>query len=216
MSVASFDSIRDTNTRLIRKALAGVVFVKRYEPADDPITQVYTTAAGLAIPPGYVDVGAISKSAAVRFARETGNSDVESWGFGEPTRRDIVRDITTMQFTMQESKKQVFELYNSVDLTSVTADGEGNIIIDKPTRPQRLDWRAFTLSKDGDGADAIYFLKWLPNAQVTSIEDQSWSEDSEISYTVTMTGYEDPALKTAVREVWGGPGIDAEAMGFSA
>lgn len=216
MSVASFDSIRDTNTRLIRKALAGVVFVKRYEPEDDPITQIYTTAAGLIIPPGYIDVGAISKSAAVRFARETSNSDVESWGFGEPTRRDIVRDVTTMQFTMQESKKQVFELYNSVDLSQVTADEDGNVIVDKPSRPQRLDWRAFTLSKDGDGPDSIYFLKWLPNAQVTSIEDQSWSEDSEVSYTVTMTGYEDPALKTAVREVWGGPGLDAAAMGFSA
>lgn len=216
MSVQSFDAIRDTNTRLIRKALAGVVFVKRYEESDPEIEQVYTSAGGLMIPAGYVDVGAISKSAAVRFARDTASSDVESWGFGEPTRRDITRDVTTMQFTMQESKKQVFELYNSVDLSGVSPDAEGNVVVDKPTRPQRMNWRAFSLSKDGDGTDAIYFLKWLPNAQVTAIEDQSWSEESEINYTVTLTGYEDPTLKTSVREIWGGPGLDPTAMGFSA
>ena len=215
MSIETFDTIRDANARLIRKALAGVVFIKRYAPADPAITQVYTTATGLKIPAGYVDVGAISKSAAVKFARDTASADVESWGFSEPTRRDLTRDVASMQFTMQESKKRVFELYNGVDLTSVVADAEKNIVIDKPTRPNNYDWRAFTLSKDGDGADAIYFMKWLPFCQVTAVEDQTWSEEAEVSYTVTLTGFEDPTLKTSVREIWGGPGIDTAGMGFS-
>ena len=74
---------------------------------------------------------------------------------------------------------------------------------------------AQVLAKDGDGADAIYWLDWLPMAQVTGMEDVENSESTERAYTVTMTGYEDPVVRTAHRQVWGGPGIDAIAMGFS-
>ena len=216
MPVSTFDQIKGHNTKLIRKALAGAVFAKRYDPDDKPITQVYTTAAGLVIPSGYTSVGVTSKSSAAKFARDTSTAEVESWGYGDPTRQDLIKDVTTLQFTMQESKKAVFELYNSVDLSGLATDADGNVIMDKPTAPQALDWRVFTLSKDGDGPNAIYFLKWLPNCRVTGVEDQELSDGAELAYTVTMTGFVDPALLTAVREVWGGPGLDHTAMGFPA
>lgn len=215
MSIPTFDSVRNPNVKNIRKALAGAVFVKRYDDADVPITKVYTTAGGLVIPTGYKDVGVLSKGSAVKLARETNTADVESWGYGAPTRRDITNDVTTIQFSMQESKRQVFELYNSVNLSAVVPDSDKNIIIDKPRSPQTQDWRVFVLCKDGDGPDAIYWLDWLPNCQVTGFEDQENSEATEKVYTVTVTGYEDPAVRTAHRQVWGGPGIDLAAMGFS-
>ena len=215
MSVETFDSVRDPNVKNIRKALAGAVFVKRWATGDAPITKVWTAAGGLVIPTGYTDVGVLAKASAAKFARDTNTSDVESWGYAQPTRRDVTSDVTTVQFTMQESKRQVFELHGGVDLSAVTPDSDGNVIIDKPQRPQSLDWRVFVLCKDGDGADAVYWLDWLPMAQVTAMEDVENSESAERAYTVTMTGYEDPAVKTAHRQVWGGPGIDAEAMGFA-
>ena len=219
MPIETFDSVRSSNTKNIRKALAGAVFVKRYVDADPAIVKVWTTAGGLLIPAGYKDVGILSKSSAVKLARATNTADVESWGYAQPTRRDITTDVTTIQFTMQESKKVSLELHGGLDLSAVTPDADGNIVIDKPSRPQMLDWRVFVLSKDGDGADAIYWLDWLPNAQVTGMEDQEYSEANEKAYTVTMTGYEDPTLLTAHRQIWGGPGIDhttATGMGFSA
>lgn len=215
MSVQTFDGARTPNVKNIRKALAGAVFVKRWASGDAPITKVYTTAGGLIIPTGYKDVGVLSKSSAVKFARDTNTADVESWGYAQPTRRDITSDITTVQFTMQESKREVFELHGGVDLSGVTPDSDKNVIIDKPGRPQSLEWRVFVLCKDGDGAKAIYWLDWLPFAQVTGMEDVENSESAERAYTVTMTGYEDPAVRTAHRQVWGGPGIDLAAMGFT-
>lgn len=216
MSVpASFDDVKGHNTKNIRKALGGAVFAKRYEDGDEEITQVYTEAAGLIIPSGYQSVGVLSKSSATQFARDTGTDEVESWGYGEPTRTDLTRDVTTLRFTMQESKRLAFELYNQVDLSAVTPDSDGNIVMDKPTRPQKLDWRIFVLSKDGDGLQSIYFLKWLPNCSITGVEALDLAEANEMAYTVTATGYEDPAIRTAVREVWGGPGLDAEAIGFN-
>lgn len=215
MSVQTFDQIKGHNTKLIRKALAGAVFAKRYAPEDEPITQIYTAADGLVIPAGYESVGVTSKSSAAKFARDTETAEVESWGYGDPTRQDLIKDVTSLQFTMQESKRQVFELYNSMDLAAVKADAEGNIIMDKPSTPQALDWRIFTLSRDGDGPNAIYFLKWLPNCRVTAVEDQELSDGAELAYTVTVTGFSDPELLTAVREVWGGPGLQITDMGFT-
>lgn len=216
MSVQTFESVQTANVKNIRKALAGAVFVKRWAAGDAPITKVYTAASGLVVPSGYTHVGVTSKESGLKFGRDTDTADVESWGYSQPTRRDITSDVTTLQFTMQESKRSVFELYNGTDLSAVTPDTDKNIVMDKPRRPQALDWRVFVLSKDGDGPDAVYWLDWLPNAQVTGVEDQEYTEDSELAYTVTMTGFEDPDVLTAHRKVWGGPGIDTDAMGFTA
>lgn len=216
MSVATFEDAKSHNPKLIRKMLQGSVFVKRWDASDPEITTVYTVATGLVIPDGYVDVGLIKKSDAIAWNRDTASADVESWGYGEPTRRDLTSDVSTVAFTMQESKRQVLEIYNSTDLSAVLPDADGNVVIDKPTTPQAIRWRMFTIAKDGDGADAVYFLKALPNCQVSEISEQSWSDADELSYQVTMTGFNDPDWGTACREVWGGPGFDPAAAGFEA
>lgn len=214
MSVASFESVLNHNPGFIRKGLEGSIFVKRWEDGDAEIVTVYTTSAGLTIPTGYTDVGVITKDQAAEWARDVETSDVESWGYTEPTRRDYVRDTTTLSFTMQESKRQVMELYNNTDYTGVTADADKNTVIDKPRIPETIFWRAFQLAKDGAGADAIYFLRALPRCQVTEIGNQTVGADGEIQYPVTLTGYRDPDWGTAVREIWGGPGYDPAAHGF--
>lgn len=214
--MATFEETKTHDRRNIRKALEGSVFVKPWEAGDAEITSIYQDTGGLTIPTGYVDVGIIRKSDAVQWGRDVESNDVESWGYGEPTRRDITKRVTKMSFTMQESKRTVFELYNDTDYSGVTPDAEGNLVLDEPTRPQGREWRVFILAKDGDGADAVYFLRAMPNAQVTEMNEQTWGEGEEIAYGVTMTGYRDDEWGTTVREVWGGPGLDAAAMGFPA
>lgn len=216
MTVQSFDTVKNHNKLLIRKALEGSIFIKPYVEADAPITKIWTAAGGLIIPTGFVDVGLLNKKSAQKWARDTDSADTESFGYGEPTRRDITKDISTADFSMQESKRQVLELYNGADYSGVAADTDGNIVIDKPSRPQVRLWTLLSLSKDGDAADAIYFARIMPMCQVTKIGDQTLGEDEEVLYPVTMTGYREPAYKTAVREIWGGPGIDRAAMGFGA
>lgn len=216
MTVQSFDTVKNHNKLLIRKALEGSIFIKPYVETDAPITKIWTAAGGLIIPTGFVDVGLLNKKSAQKWARDTDSADTESFGYGEPTRRDITKDVSTVDFSMQESKRRVLELYNGADYSGVTADTDGNIVIDKPSRPQVRLWTLLSLSKDGDAADAIYFARIMPMCQVTKIGDQTLGEDEEVLYPVTMTGYREPAYKTAVREIWGGPGIDRAAMGFGA
>lgn len=215
MTVQTFESVRKHNNLLIRKALEGSIFVKPYDEADQPITQIFTTAGGLIIPSGFEDVGLIDKKQAQKWARDTGTSDVESFGYGEPTRRDVNKDTSTVDFTMQESKALVMGIYNMADYSQVKPDADGNIIVDKPGRPGVKKYTLLSLSKDGGGADTIYFARIMPNCQVTKVGDQTLGEDEAVVYPVTFTGYRDKRYSTAVREVWGGPGADAAAMGFA-
>lgn len=213
--MATFQEIRGHNPALIRKALAGAVFAKRWDEDDPEITTVWTAAEGLAVPDGYVSVGLTSKDDAVTNSRDVENNDVTSWGYGEPTRSDITSDTNTLQFTMQESSLLAAEIYYNADYSEVTADTDNNVILDKPATPEPINWRFFVLSQDGAGANAIYWLEWLPYCRVTSVEDLVDSEADELKYTVTLTGFSDPEVLTARRVIWGGPGFDPEKFGIT-
>lgn len=199
---------------LIRKGLEGSVFAKRFADADEEITVLKDATGLLAIPPGYEDVGNLTKDQGLNWTREIDASETMSLGKSEPTRRDIVSDVTGLQFTMQESKKSVFELYDGIDLTGIVQDANGNVSWDKADRPASIYYRMFALFKDGDGADAIYFAKWLPRSQVVDRGEQNWNENDEVQYPVTITAYVDRTVGTSMRTLWAGPADKMTAMGF--
>jgi hypothetical protein len=214
--VKTFTEAKGHNPSNIRKILEMAIFVKPAEDADTAITQVWTTAGGLTVPTGYLPVGVVTKGDGATWSRDQETSDVESFGYAEPTRRDIVKDVTGLAFTMQESKKTVMEMHHGLDLSTVTTDADGNFHFDKASRPAQRKYRVLALGKDGDGPDAIYVARWLPNAQVTENGEQAWSEGDEVKYPATLTGYTDTTFGTSFREIWGGPGLDHAAMGFPA
>lgn len=212
--MVTFNEAKGHNPSNIRKILELAIFIKPVEDADTAITQVYKTTGGLTIPAGYLPVGVVTKDDGATWTRDQESSDVTSYGYAEPTRRDIVSDVTGLAFTMQESKRQAMELFHGLDLSSVTTDTDGNFFFDKASRPAQRRYRVFALGKDGDGPDAVYVLRWLPNAQVTENGEQAWSEGDEVKYPATLTAYTDTTFGTSFREIWGGPGLDHAAMGF--
>lgn len=212
----SFSDLQNHFDELIRKGLEGSIFAKRLADADSPIEKLKDASGLLALPPGYEDVGNLTKDQGAQWTRNIDSSETMSLGKSEPTRRDITSDVTGLQFTMQESRKSVFELYDGIDLSGVTQDANGNVSWDKADRPASIYYRMFALFKDGDGADAIYFAKWLPRAQVVDRGEQSWNEQNEIQYPVTITAYNDRSVGTSMRTLWAGPAAKMTAMGFPA
>jgi hypothetical protein len=212
----TFDDLQTRYQDLIRKGLQGSVFVKRYVEGDAEITALTDATGLLAIPTGYTDVGFLTKDQGVEWTRDVSTSDVESHGSAEPTRRDVTGDVSGLQFTMQESGRQAFELYEGQDLGGVTYDANGNVSWDKPDRPASIYYRVFVLFKDGDGVDAKYFAKWLPRAQVTDRGSQSWNENDELQYAVTLTAFNDPEVGTSQRTLWSAPATTLGRMGFTA
>lgn len=210
----SFADLQNHFDDLIRKGLEGSVFAKRSADLDPAIVKLKDATGLLALPPGYEDVGNLTKDQGAQWTREIDSSETQSLGKSEPTRKDIVSDVTGLQFTMQESRKAVFELYDGIDLSGVKQDANGNVTWDKADRPATIYYRMFALFKDGDGADAIYFAKWLPRAQVVDRGEQSWNENNEVQYPVTITAYVDKLVGTSMRTLWAGPAAKMTAMGF--
>ena len=213
--MATFNDIKGHNPKNIRKILEMAIFVKRYADADEEITSIWD-GTGLTLPAGYESVGLTTKSDGATWQRDQEVSDVTSHGYAEPTRRDILSDQTGLNFTAQEAKRTTLELDKGVDLSAVMPDANGNLVIDKPSRPQPLYWRVLAIGKDGDGPDAIYVVRWLPRAQVTENAEQNWSEESELTFPSTFSAYTDPEVGTSMREIWAGPGLDHAEMGFPA
>lgn len=210
----SFAALQNHFDDLIRKGLEGSVFAKRYNDADAEIETLKDASGLLALPPGYEDVGNLTKDQGVNWTRSVDTSETTSLGKSEPTRVDIVSDVTGLQFTMQESRKAVFELYDGIDLSGIKQDQYGNVSWDKADRPAAIYYRMFALFKDGDGVDAIYFAKWLPRTQVTDRGEQAWNENDEVQYPVTLTAYNDKTVGTSMRTLWAGPAAKMTAMGF--
>jgi len=216
--MASFADMQEHATQLIRKGLTGSVFVAPYS-SDDIINELLDEDGSLlALPEDYTDVGVITKDQGVSWSRDVDFADVESLGYAEPTRRDVITDVTGIEFTMQETKAKALELYEGVSLDDIAGTLAGtdhmNITFDKPDRPAALYYRVLALFKDGEGADAFYFAKWLPRCSVTDRSEQSWQEGEEVQYGVTMTAFNDPEVGTAVRTLLGVPASAGTLMGF--
>lgn len=219
MTTGTYSEVISENNDLIRKGLDVAIFVAPVTDEEEITTLLDATTGQLTIPAAYQHVGLIEKGQGASWSREVDSVDVESIGHAEPTRRDITSDVSGLQFTMQESKALTIELYEGVSLAAVVAEAAGsthaNVSYDKPDRPATRRFRVLALAKDGEGVDAVYFAKWLPNAQVTDMSDQEWNEDPEVQYQVTMTAFADQTFGTAIRNLWGIPNRLVEPMGFA-
>lgn len=213
--MVTFNELNATNQALIRKGLQVAVFIKPYALGDAAITALAGPSGLLAIPTGYEGVGLLTKDQGLNWTREMETNDTTSAGVSGPTRRDITSDVDGLQFTMQESKKTVIEVYEGRSLDGVTSDANGNVAWDKPDRPDNPFYRILTLAKDGEGADAFYFGSWLPKVQITDRAEQGWNEENEKQYGVTVTSYVDAAVGTAKRDMWVIPTGYRAAMGFA-
>lgn len=220
MAVGDFDSIKGHKGSNVRKILELAIFIKPYSSTSTPITSIYTgVSGGLVLPVGFLPVGMVTKDDGATWTRDQESADVMSYGYGSPVRRDITSDVAGLSFVMQESNKVALGLYHGQDLSAVTtgttATG-GNVLIDRPSRPVTPRYEVLALGKDGDGPDAVYLARILPNAQVTEMPEQSWTEGEEVKYPATFTAYVHDAWGTSFREIWAGPGLKHVDMGFTA
>lgn len=214
--MATFAESKQHNAKNVRKALELAIFVKPVEDADEEITSIHD-GTGLVVPAGYTGVGMTTKDDGATWTRDQETADVNAHGYAQPVRRDILSDVAGLSFTMIESKRQALELYHGVDLSGTTTDANGGFFFDRPARPiAGRRFRVLALAKDGDGPDAVYFARVLPSAEITEMPEQSWTEGEEVRYPANFTAYLDEEWGTAFRELWGGPGLDHEAMGFPA
>lgn len=220
MAGALYDDVQQRNAALIFKALQGSVFIAPF--SSSAITNLTDSSDKLlaALPAGYEDVGWTSDDGA-QFGRDVDTSDITGWGSVEPLRSDVNSDVTTLQIACLETKKATIGLYTGADITQAAPDDTtGELSIEKPSRPSFRYYRALALAVDQTDEGEYYIARFLPRSRVTDYGEQSMqsSDDSPVTWEVTLTSYQDPALGYAERYIFGGPGWAAKLvdMGFYA
>lgn len=217
----NFAGVAKRQGELIRKALANIIAVQNEDfelPLDFALTETASSVLRDLTTEGWEQLGWCSKSDGVTFAKNTETSTVDSFGAIQPTRTDITSDVTTAQFTCQETNKKVLEMYYNVDLTAVEGDAvTSEVAFNESVEPQTTYRRMLFLSKDGYGAREIYIAKVLPRASVTAKTDQSHSPENALGYGMTVTAEVDDEVGFAVRHIFGGPGwaLLLTKMGFT-
>ena len=212
------DSLRQAKGKLIRKALGGVVL---FAPMTVPVPEVFFTDDAKLVNfrnMGYFSLGWLQKSSGINFSRETEQSDVESFGAQEPTRTDFTKDVTSAAFVMQETSKGSLEFYYNVDLSKAKIGTNSELSFTQDNIPKARYRRMLYIAEDSYNDLPIYIIKVMPKAIVSEVQENAWSADSEISYSVTLKASRDDELDYAVKHVFGGEGWKALAadMGFVA
>lgn len=206
--MATFAEWQEHQTQLIRVAKNGSVFLAPYATAVPAALTSGASAALVALPAGYEDLGLTSDDGST-FGREVEESNITSFGHTEPTRSDVISDTTTMQVVAQETKLLTLGLYTGADTSALTADATtGELSIEKPQVPETLHYRLMSVYVDQYEGDDIYYARILPRAKVTSYGDQQFNkgDGAFIGYDLTFTGFYDETLGYSERWVFSGPG----------
>lgn len=215
----SFTDVADFRDQLIRKALQGALLVAPYSA--DALDTISGAGGVLTIDPDYKSVGKLSTDGSER-SNEQEISDIFGWGdTSAPARRDVDRETSTLNVTAIETRKNVLELYDGVDLTSVVASTDHEVKYDKPLVPVIKDYRTLLLAKDINKENGleVYIGVHFPKANFTVNGSQTMQAgDNPINYPMTVTAMADAIAGTAVRTFLAGPGMAGlkTAMGFTA
>jgi hypothetical protein len=215
----TFDSLKGHNDALIRKMLEMAIFIAPWPAAVTLATISDTAGTQLVIPDTYLSVGMCSKDDGATWTPNIDISEVGAYGYGTAVRRDATSRTLNLGFTMLETKKKVLELYYGVDLSATTVPAaKTELFFDMPSAARASYWRVLAIGKDGTGTNAIYHAEYLPKAILTDVDAVSWTDDSPLSYSVTLSADVDSTYGTSQRSFWCGPGFNTSvitAMGFS-
>lgn len=214
--MATFEDVRGAQSHLILKALGGFIVSA---PMSVEMPTSFTDESGELIDlkaAGFEALGWLTKGDGINFSRETENQETESYGALEPTRVDFTKDVTSAAFRMQETNKQVLEMYYNTDLSDVVVGDNGEFSFVNDAQPSTIYRRLVYIAKDGNGENAKYIIKAMPRAVLSEVQEQSWSAESELSYGLTVKATTDDKLDYSVRHAFAGPGIKAitSDMGF--
>lgn len=218
MPAVTYEQLANWKPSLVRRPNKGFVLIGD-DDASIPASFTSGVSAEFQALTDFESLGLTAKDAPPSWTPEVESNDIEAWGSLEPPRTDIISRKMSVSTTLLETKRRSLELYGGLDLSAIEADATtGEIQWNDPTSPESRYHRLIFGMADGAGADLIYILRILPRAIVTSVGEQSWSQDGGLTYNLTWSAKIDEALGYSVKNVICGPGVAAllDDMGFEA
>ena len=212
---ASIKTAADT-TSAVHKALEALAFLAPSTvELPDAITGVDKAPVDL-IALGFWPVGLVTPDG-YTFGGDVEKSEVEALGYSTPVRSDIIRAPKTVAFTALESdRKDLAELIYGMDLSTVEAGANGEVVFDEPAVPLGGEYRLLVISRDGTAAAPYYRGRGYGRVKLANVPEEVWSASDPRQYPIELDVLTDDDLGTPVRHYLGGSGFDAVAYGFLA
>ena len=215
--MASFASVAAFQSVLQRKALVGALLIAPHSTA--AIVDICSSGGGLGTLTGHKSIGKLT-SDGVTFGDAVTKQETRGFGDNYPSRIDVSQEDATLTFAALETNKAVIDAFSGVDQTAIVKDpSTGTIKFDKPPLPVIRDVRALALFKDNnaDGTGDIYLSVYFLRCNITQNGDQTYAfTDAGLTYPMQAAALMDDAAGTAIRLMWGGPGLASltTAMGY--
>lgn len=203
---------------LVRKALEGVVFLRRKTGATTiPESLLDATKQPIDLAAlGFFPVGVMTTDG-VTWGREVEKSETEAWGYGSPVRTDIIKAPKTVAFTAMESdRRELAEILYGMDLSGVTAGTNGEVVFDEPPIPSNDAYEGVVLARDGSVGTPYFRGAGLPNIKLAELSDEVWQAEEARQYPLTFDVLVDDELGIPIRHYIGGAAFDAVKQGFGA
>lgn len=205
--MVAFSTLRDHKPELRRKGLDGSVFVADYTATLVTTLTTGATATLSALPTGYEDLGLTTDDGS-QFEREIEEQTDTSFAHTEPTRSDIISDVTTLTVTAQETKLLTLALFTGAATSSIEADattGETHIL--KPNIPETRYYRILCLYVDQHEGEDLYIGRILPRAKITNRGSQQFGKtEGGVLYELGITAFFDSTAGYSEDYFLAGPG----------
>jgi len=206
MTGTTLTALKQAQNALLLKPLDAVVFMAPWYTAA-PTSFTDTTATLQPLPSAFQSVGYIDKKSGIAFARNVTANPIDSYGELEPTRDDITDDVTTIEFTPQETTLTTLQICNNVNLSAVVASGtSGEVFFPQPIAPQITYYSCIVIGKDGNDSAPIYLIKYCPKVAVTKYGGEQWVPTDLKTQKLTFTAFKDDTSGYAVAHGFGGLG----------
>ncbi len=151
------------------------------------------------------------------FPAASTKDDVDSLGYAQSSRSDIVKVVKQVKVTPQESfRKNLMQLMYGLDLSTVTKDANGEIAFDHPPLPLASEYRLLVIGRDGAPGSEWYVGRGFYRTKLADLPDSTWDAKGALDYPITMDVLLDGAAGSAQRDYVAGPGAlaSATALGF--
>jgi hypothetical protein len=211
MASATWDTLFDGRTDLIRKMLFGSVLIKDYDPAVSLATfsPFDSTTGGLSSTlvsgHGLADMGYLDENG-VKFAPTTATADTLAWQSRLPLRTDFTSSTEKASAVFLQSSPVVEAVFHNKVIPLTDTLGQEAYEITDDLTPAIIYRSVLFLGVDGSGADVQYAWKLYPKALMTKPSEQDWQAKKEVQYGMEFTPYPDPVAGFAVTRGREGPG----------
>jgi hypothetical protein len=151
-----------------------------------PVGTVMPTKAvgtGSTLGTAFLDAGWCSENGLKKSINESVNT-IKAFGTNQPVRKLVTTSETTFDLEFLESNTTALELYNRLELGSLTPDSTGAFDFTEGAPSSEQYAAVFDLV---DGPNRIRAL--VPQLEVTGRKEFSWTPANPVLYGVTLTAY---------------------------